>query len=461
MSTERQATMPSTNELIQYITYTGESDNIDAKCQMQWDGAAASAGLAKDVAAFANSRDGGVIVIGKHEVSPGKFVCTGVTEEQAESFDTTKVATWINNYFSPPIRLVCHRQEYDGKTFIVITIAEFDDVPAICIKPFFSDPKNPKRSLLIERTIYVRNSNAQSAPLTSVEELRSLIGLATRKRGNELLATLHAMLKGKPLVQPPTHEEQFERQLAEVTNAITPEGWEGNAGAWLFSFHPSVFIPNRWPELAQLETLIFHRSVRMRNEFPPSYKGTAPREWGIANDFYGEPWGLARSGLFVYGKPFRENDIAFQHPSRDSSTGEPVLTLPAGEWIEYEWNMEVMIQCFMFLARMADAFGPDDSIEYQFIAAPLIGRTLVSRNPDIRIGMEKPAPCRASRFYGKALSSVGELRANWREECADTMVRFFELFPGLDIRREVLRQWVGRFEQRSVEERSFAWKKLQ
>ncbi len=460
MSTERQSSMPSTNELIQYITYTGESDNIDAKCPMKWDGAEASAGLAKDVAAFANSRDGGVIVIGKHEVSPGKFISSGVTEEQAESFATTKVATWINNHFAPPIRLVCHRQEYDGKTFIVIMIAEFNDVPAICIKPFFSDPKNPKRSLLTERTIYVRNSNAESAPLTSVEELRSLIGLATRKRGDELLAIFDAMLKGRPLVQPPTHEEQFERQLAEVTDAITPEEWEGNAGAWLFSFHPSVFMPNRWPDVAQLETLIFHRSVRMRNEFPPSYKGTHPREWGIANDFYGEPWGLARSGLFVYRKPFRENDIAFQHPFRNSSTGERVLELSAGEWIEYEWNMEVMVECFMFLARMADAFGPDDAIEYQFIAAPLTGRTLVSRNPDIRIGIEKPAPCRASGFYRTAVSLIGELRANWREQCADTMAQFFELFPDHGIRREGLRHWVDRFEQRGVEERSFTWKKV-
>ena len=317
------------------------------------------------------------MVIGKEEISPGKFVWNGVTEEQAKSFDTTKVAAWINNHFAPPIRLVCHRQEHDGKTFIVITIAEFEDVPAICIRPFF-DPQNPKKSLLKEKTIYVRNASAESAPLGSVEELRSLIALATRKRGDELLATFHAMLQGKPLLQPPTHDEQFEKQLAEVNEAITPEGWKGTTGEWQFSFHPSAYDPIRWSNLADLESLVFHRSVRMRHEFPPSYKGTHPREWGIANDFYGEPWGLARSGLFVYRRPFRENAIPFQHPFVDSSTGRRVLELPAGEWIEFEWNMDVMIQCFMFLARMADAFGPDETIEYQFIAAPLTGRTLVS-----------------------------------------------------------------------------------
>ena len=124
MSTAPRSLMPSTNELVQFIAYTGESDNIDAKCGMKWDGAETSAGLAKDIAAFANSRDGGIVVIGKEEISSGKFVWNGVTEEQAKSFETTKVGDWINRYFSPPIRLVCYRQEYDGKTFVVITVAE-------------------------------------------------------------------------------------------------------------------------------------------------------------------------------------------------------------------------------------------------------------------------------------------------------------------------------------------------
>jgi hypothetical protein len=451
--------MPSTDELVQFITYTGESENIDAKCPMKWDGAEASAGLAKDVAAFANSRDGGVLVIGKEEVSPGNFVWHGLTEEQAASFDTTKVATWINNYFAPPLRLVCHRQEHNGKMFIVITVAEFDDVPAMCVRPFF-DPRNPKKSLLKEKTIYVRNANAESSPLGSVEELRSLIGLATRKRGDELLTTFHAMLKGKPLVPPPTHDEEFAEQLDEVNSAITPQGWKGTAGEWLFYFHPSVYDPDRWPELAQLESLVFHRSVRMRHEFPPSYKGTHPREWGIANDLYGEPWALTRAGLFVYHRPFRENEVPFQSRFRDN-TGKPILEVPAGEWIEFEWNMDVIIQCFMFLSRMADVFGPDATIVYQFRAAPLRGRKLVTLNPDIRIGYaDDPSPCRASEYDRSRALTVGELRANWRDECAEAMKRFFELFPEHDIQLETLRKWVDRFEQRGVEERSNVWKKV-
>ena len=81
----------SGEELVRVIQMAGESSGIDAKGPVSWDGAAESAGLAKDIAAFANSSNGGIIVIGKKE-EDGRFDLVGLTEEQAATFDTTKVA---------------------------------------------------------------------------------------------------------------------------------------------------------------------------------------------------------------------------------------------------------------------------------------------------------------------------------------------------------------------------------
>ncbi len=86
----------SNEELIRYIEAAGESANIDAKAPMTWDGNEESANLTKDVLALANCRDGGVLVIGKSE-SNGKFTYDGLTPDQDASFDTTKVAKWVNN----------------------------------------------------------------------------------------------------------------------------------------------------------------------------------------------------------------------------------------------------------------------------------------------------------------------------------------------------------------------------
>src|SRR5579871_815191 len=126
----------SSDELIRLIEAAGESANIDAKGPMEWDGGEASAGLTKDILALANIRDGGVIVIGKDEPEDGKFVLTGLTEPQASSFDTTKVATWVNNHCQPPVSLVCHRHEHQGRLFVVVAVTEFHDVPVICTKQY-------------------------------------------------------------------------------------------------------------------------------------------------------------------------------------------------------------------------------------------------------------------------------------------------------------------------------------
>src|SRR5437870_240294 len=109
---------PTSTELVRYIDASSESSNVDAKAPILWDGGPASADLSKDFAAFANSKDGGTIVIGKSETSPGKFVLVGLSKEEADSFDTTKVSSWVNQRFSPPISLTCHRVEYKGMTFV-------------------------------------------------------------------------------------------------------------------------------------------------------------------------------------------------------------------------------------------------------------------------------------------------------------------------------------------------------
>src|SRR5690606_12117715 len=145
----------------------GESEFVDAKGPMSWDGADASASLTKDVAAFANSRDGGVIVVGKAENSDGSFSYVGLLPEQAGTFDTTNVGQWINARFSPPIHLTCNQAEYQGRRFVVIVIQEFDDIPSLCIKSF-QETANPKNHLLREGTIYVRNQNAESKPIKTV-----------------------------------------------------------------------------------------------------------------------------------------------------------------------------------------------------------------------------------------------------------------------------------------------------
>lgn len=434
---------PASEELARWIRTSGESDFVDAKGPMTWDGADTSASLAKDIASFANSRDGGVIVIGKSENNDGSFSYDGLSPHQTASFDTTKVGQWVNSRFAPPIRLVCHLVELGGKKFVVIIVQEFDDVPSLCIKSF-QETNNAKNHLLREGTIYVRNQNAESKPIKTVDELRAVIGLATRKKGDELIAHFNAMLKGRSLANLGPAPDPFEQEIQQVRSdlKLTEE-----KGGWWMSFRPAQYAGNRWSTPEELEHLIAKHSVRIYDEFPAHQRGTFRMGWGIANDLYGETWALTKSGLFCYSKEFRENqETAKRTGYRGGNEAEQPI--PPGEWVEYTWAIQTVVEFFVFQSRFVEAFGPGQDIHFSLKVGPLAGRKLVALSWDITIGYGAPEPCRAPFFSFDKTIDAETLRTSWEQICAEVLKQFVELFPNHRISQETLLKWVEKYKTR-------------
>lgn len=437
----------SSEELIRYIEAAGENANIDAKGPMEWDSGEVSAGLTKDILALANCRDGGVIVVGKSESQPGKFVLTGLTAPQASSFETTKVATWVNNHCSPPVNVVCYRQDHQSRSFIVIAVSEFHDVPVICSKQYeVPSPGKSAKVLLRRGTVYVRTANAESAPLSSVEEIRQLVGLATMKRADQMLAMFQAMLKGRPLLAEKPHEELFQAEREEV-RAILDSELKGHVeeGAWTFLCHPVRYQAARWEETDTLKKVMESSSVRVRQAFPPVVTGTHVREWGICSLHLGDASGLTHSGLFLSVRLFRENVAPFKHkwqPVHD----KPYPDIPAGQWFDFNLNTSLVIEFFMFLSRFAENFQVGEELVYELTARPLAGRRLTM--DDTGPWLQLIQPCHAAMFRRKHVATVETLRVSWEEQCAKTLHSLFELFPGPGISIETMMKWVEKFKER-------------
>jgi hypothetical protein len=439
----------SSDELVRFIEAAGESANIDAKGPMAWDGGEAAAGLTKDILALANCRDGGVIVVGKEESQPGTFVLSGLTDPQASSFETTKVATWVNNHCSPPVSVVCYRQEHQGRPFVVIAVSEFHDIPVICTKQFEvpGAGKSPK-VLLRKGTVYLRTANAESAPLSSPEEMRQLIGLATTKRADQMLAMFQAMLKGHPLLAEPPDEERFGAEREEVRAALDAElGGQTSRGAWTLLCHPARYRASRWEETDTLKKVVERSMVRVRQAYPPASYSTHVREWGICDRQFENAFGLSRSGLFLSVRLFRENAYPFKNPWQ-TIHGPPDPDIPAGQWLDFRNNLSVVVEFFMFLSRFAKNFEVGEEVVYEASAGPLAGRRLASA--DGNINLDPTEPCRAATFRRRKVVTVEALRASWEEECASALAGFFELFPHAGISKETLVTWVEKFKDRKA-----------
>jgi schlafen family protein len=83
---------PFREELVrQLIGQAAESRGLDYKGPMAWAGSKAErAELIRDLMCFSNTPDGGYILVGVDEGAAG-WVLTGLTPDQAETFDPTKI----------------------------------------------------------------------------------------------------------------------------------------------------------------------------------------------------------------------------------------------------------------------------------------------------------------------------------------------------------------------------------
>ena len=438
---------PSNPEFDRYIEETSESDKIDTKGPMEWDNGPASAGLAKDIAAFANSKDGGVIVIGKSEDGYGGFILDGISDQQASSFDTTKVADWVNQRFSPPIRLACHVYPHQGKKFIVITIDEFSDVPHLCVRGV-PEP-NSKNHLLKEKTIYVRTANAASSPLGSIEELRALIGLATAKRGQEMLTMFNAMLSGRPLLPNKSSDELFKNEFAIVEGDLGESYSESlRKGAWKLLIRPATFNEKLFDEdIEELEERIRKHQVRLRSDFPSIREGIHMRDWGLYNEGYRENFGLTKAGQIFLIRPYAENNQEFESRWRNLSGQPTEPRIPAGKWIDFKPSILTIAEFTDFAQRFTSEYGFGEDIHFEIEATSVNGRQLVSTNG--KINFDTKPPCRASRYLYTKDISVADFQATWKELAAQAMKRFSGMFPETSVAIETMRDWVERFSHRS------------
>jgi len=433
-------------QLLRYITTQSEDSNSDAKAPIAWDGGVESAKLAKDIAAFANSRDGGAIVIGKMEVAPGAFDLVGVSEDQARSFETTRVANWVNSKFSPAVTLRCERIEHDDKIFVVIVVDEFQDIPTICESDY--SESTCKKQLLKRGAVYVRTANAESAPLYSADQLRLLIGRATAKQRNEILAMLDSALQGRALIDQPSDTQRFDAELTAIEKSLAPQyQLMIESGAWRFIVRPTRFREERYDSIEALANLIQKHSVRLVDSYPPSFRGNQPDAWGVWNDLYGEPWALARSGQFLSIHPYYENENEYRARGA-SSHPEPVRA--SRTWMDFKPNLMLIAERFMFAARLATEFEQDD-VELKLEATALRGRALMSTDSRIDLRhVREVEECRAERFSFKKQIRAEELQLRWEELAAKVMKEFCDYFPGPPCSLDTMRQWVEKFKSRQV-----------
>ena len=175
-------------DLTEVVRRQVESDELDYKSAMSWQQMSRQekGKIVRHLTAFANTR-GGFLVIGVSENASGvPDLATGVTEEQAGSFDPTPVGDFINAHIEPPLDFTIERPVVDGRRYVIFVVRPFKHLPHVCSRGVEGE--------LQEGVFYIRTPEASSRPARRAHELQELLRRCMRNEREQLGRILRGIL---------------------------------------------------------------------------------------------------------------------------------------------------------------------------------------------------------------------------------------------------------------------------
>lgn len=168
--------------------------------------------VVKAVLAMANRLDGGKVIVGVDEVDDGSRVIlkpTGLTLDQLKTWGHDDVVEGLAKFADPFVTISTQHVQHDGRTFVVLKVSEFEEVPVLCSRPF--------EGVLRQSACYVRRrGRIETSEIPTHVEMRELLELATVKGIRRFLTQVHrAGLATAGLVQVPDDAARFDAQRGD------------------------------------------------------------------------------------------------------------------------------------------------------------------------------------------------------------------------------------------------------
>lgn len=125
--------------LSQAIDEGRESQKLEYKQSAPW--SELEKKLIRTALAMANVRDGGKIVIGMAQVG-NEFSPIGMAEADVSTYKSDDIKSAVNRYADPPVSVEWHLGVWNGKTFGMLVIEEFEQFPVLCKRDDGKDLQN-------------------------------------------------------------------------------------------------------------------------------------------------------------------------------------------------------------------------------------------------------------------------------------------------------------------------------
>ena len=431
-------------EIVEMIEQRKETRNVDYKAPHAWD-TESKAGLAKDIMAFSNTRDGGTLIIGISEKKDGSgYDIKGLTSDQLKTYDISSIGSYVNERCEPAPKYDVLKRQYQEKSLVIIQVSEFDSAPIICKKDA-QKPYEKKDFIFKKGQILVRTDDAKSKPIQSAEEMHKLLGLAITKKGDELLQSIQRIIKGSPIEEPVIPPEKMYHEEIEKTKESFEEAFRdyGKDGFWEFVVYPLEYVEKRIDNYQELKDEILNATVYLRGGFPyhiidrtivSNLKNGVKGFTKAINPPAYELWHMYRSGYFI-SKQILMEDLY------------PEIKQIPGKTLEYTETIFRVIENLLFAKRLFEAMEYEGQIYYRISLGNCQDRELRSLfRKGVHFGHEYK--CLEDKVEYEKQSDFDQFRSLWPEPSVDALTEIFALFNADQIPGKVIRKIVNGFLQR-------------
>jgi hypothetical protein len=405
-------------QLKDLLARRAEFKNLDFKRDMNWTSATneAKCELVKDILSMMNIQDGGQIILGVDDATCDPL---GMSAEDVMSFDPTKINDFVHKYSDPPSSCDVQKLIVDSKTFVVIDVREFSDVPIIC-KADAASSNN--RQILKRGGLYTRTDKPSSELVCTPEQMRDLMARSMMKRSDQLLRTIQGLFAGSSGSSPEEHTVAYANELAEAVAFIggtLPEEVM-QQGFFEVSAMPITYSAERVSSLTELSHAIQQAEVSLRGWNYPHID----RE-NIANfDSGRQSFTIWNSSVHRHVESFRAYTSGFflwrgaywEDAPTHSGNG------PKLSWVSLIFEIT---EFFLFLSRFYARIAEEASIKISIRLTNTNGRRLASFEQEF---LHNDYVCQAPEISITRTYTVSHLRAAYEIEARSLIKRIFEIF---------------------------------
>jgi hypothetical protein len=431
----------SKQHLRDLIASGSENRNLDYKQPFSWSNITRDEklGIVKDVLAFANTRDGGVILIGVEDKT-NAFI--GLSEEEAGSFDQTSFNDFVHKYTDPQHTCYLQRREIDGKRIVAIVVPEFEDVPVLC-KQTVQAEREVNKIVVRKAGLYKRTDKATSELIENDTDMRELLNRGILRRQDELMYAIRQILL-------PTDAQAMSdtntAYVTEIQDALIYFGalWSGkllDGPHWTLTMRPVNYAKDRIPNLAVLQNRVQASAVSLRGWTFPIVNQVSDSGWSNfsggsqsshqSDSYASEAIRAYQSGLIIWTSQLWEDSKSWDSVGANYGN-QKVMSFISAIFSVSEWCL--------FAQRYFESLLPiDESIHFEVTLTGAFNRLLISADPLVQLAAEFRS--KVDFIEIEETVSLSNLRTDPLLIARGIVRKLFELFNWNNPTEEMLANW--------------------